>query len=1102
MSETPSRDAGRPRAFVSPSGIRVEMNPNGSLRRIDCGGIMINLFPGTLLEGGPANLWLAVDDEEGVPLLGPSSPSAFGFDGGFAAAGNTGGVFYQVRLVLMDEAPAWRWEVKLENRSSSPVRAALTLVQDIGIADYGAIRLNEYFVSQYIDHTPLDHPEHGVLVASRQNQPMGGRYPWVLTGSLGRGVSFATDALRIFGPDGRQDVLPGPRLQHEHSMVAIRAEELVIAPGGSAAGGFFGCFGADKPGAIVPGDEAAADPVFRQISNIPEVVRETLETPADGLFSDTPVMDGEDVPRQTLEDWFGNRWVDPETDEQGCVRSFFLPDGAAHVVTAAKERAVLRPHGHILRSGSLLVPDESALTSTCWMDGVFHSMVTQGHVSINRFLSTCHGYLRIFRSHGLRVFVRAGGGWRQLGRPSAFVMEPARCRWIYQIAGRHIEVCSETPTDRHVLRVTVAVTEGGPVDLLFSLHTALHGDDGIASEPLRWETAGDGLLVRPSPDGDVGRRFPDGAFHVAPVDALLEFSDDAALFADGVSRNQPFLTATARGTRSAGLEIEGRLVPSAAPGDPAFWDEVAGGLSIRSEADPAVSRLASIHPWFVHNALVHYLSPRGLEQYSGGGWGTRDVCQGAFEFLMSQGRFAPARDLLLRVFRQQNPDGDWPQWFMFFERERDIRPGDSHGDIVFWPLLATAQYLVATRDDSLLSESVPFFQPEDAGTVLQHIERALNVIHDRVIPGTSLAAYGHGDWNDALQPARPELRERLCSSWTVTLHHQTFTTLAAAFHAVGLEERASTLETMAANILDEFQRLLVVDDVVAGLVHFPENAGPEPWLHPRDETTGLCYSLLPMIHAVINGMFTPRQAEKHLGLIRTHLTGPDGARLFDRPLAYHGGIRTRFQRAETASFFGREIGLMYMHAHLRYCEALARFGDADGFYQALCLANPVGIRELVPSAAPRQANCYYSSSDAAFSDRCEAFDEYDRVHRGDVALEGGWRVYSSGAGIAVRLLVQCFLGFTIGRDHLVIDPVIPPSLDGLEATLRIGGKAVAVLYRIGPKGCGPLSVNLNGEDLDFVHEANPYRAAGVRISRETIDRVMTGGGDRFTIWIG
>ena len=80
-----------------------------------------------------------------------------------------------------------------------------------------------------------------------------------------------------------------------------------------------------------------------------------------------------------------------------------------------------------------------------------------------------------------------------------------------------------------------------------------------------------------------------------------------------------------------------------------------------------LSRIADIVPWFAQNALVHYLSPRGLEQYSGGGWGTRDVCQGPVELLLALGRVPPLRDVLLRVMRQQNPDGDWPQWFMFFE---------------------------------------------------------------------------------------------------------------------------------------------------------------------------------------------------------------------------------------------------------------------------------------------------------------------------------------------------------------------------------------------------------------------------------------------------
>ena len=101
------------------------------------------------------------------------------------------------------------------------------------------------------------------------------------------------------------------------------------------------------------------------------------------------------------------------------------------------------------------------------------------------------------------------------------------------------------------------------------------------------------------------------------------------------------------------------------------------------------------------------------------------------ELLLALGRMEPIRDLLCRVFRQQNPDGDWPQWFMFFDRERNIRPGDSHGDIVYWPVLALAQYLSATGDVALLDETIPFFirDGDDAAekaTVWQHVERALS----------------------------------------------------------------------------------------------------------------------------------------------------------------------------------------------------------------------------------------------------------------------------------------------------------------------------------------------------------------------------------------
>jgi cellobiose phosphorylase len=735
--------------------------------------------------------------------MGPGSPACYQADArGMTACGSWGGIRFQIRLTLAESATAWFWHVELENTGSKPASCDLILTQDIALAHYGAVRLNEFYVSQYIDHTALAHPLAGVAVASRQNQSMGGRCPWTVIGSLGKAVSYSTDALQFHGlatRTGGQPValatgLPGKRLQHEHSLVAIQDEPLLLEPGAKSQRGFFGLFVADKPTATSAKDAALIDAARA----LPEAVcqpwpdQPDTNTPAACLFSSAPLLETEELD----ETFFGPEIRHAER-EKGRLLSFFTGD-RNHVVLKAKELEVLRPHGHILRSGSSLTPDESALTSTAWMGGVFHSMVTQGHVSINRFLSTCHSYLGLFRSHGQRVFVETAGSWKLLGIPSAFEMRPDSCRWLYKHVGGLIEVVSSAPDDVHELRLSLKVLEGDPVRFLISHHVALNGDDGSAAVPANFEVEGSTVFVRAVPDSDVGRRFPEGGFTIegTPIETI---GGDEPLFADGVSRKQPFVCFTTTPTKSSALIIRGKLVESATPQTVGFWNSIDSGLRITappsSELAPDAGRAGEIFPWFIHNALVHYLSPRGLEQYSGGGWGTRDVCQGPVELLLALGRFEPVRDLLVRVFSQQNPDGDWPQWFMFFERERNIRPGDSHGDIVYWPLLALAQYLSTTGDASLLELETRYFEADEStgekATILGHVERALDLIRRRVIEGTVLAAYGHGDWNDSLQPARPDMRERLCSSWTVTLNYQTFLALAAAFRQIGIKDCSS-----------------------------------------------------------------------------------------------------------------------------------------------------------------------------------------------------------------------------------------------------------------------------------------------------------------------
>jgi hypothetical protein len=65
--------------LTSASGLSAQINANGSLRRIDHCDVIVNLFPGNEIEGGPTNLYLRRrgDRSESIPLLGPRSPARY-----------------------------------------------------------------------------------------------------------------------------------------------------------------------------------------------------------------------------------------------------------------------------------------------------------------------------------------------------------------------------------------------------------------------------------------------------------------------------------------------------------------------------------------------------------------------------------------------------------------------------------------------------------------------------------------------------------------------------------------------------------------------------------------------------------------------------------------------------------------------------------------------------------------------------------------------------------------------------------------------------------------------------------------------------------------
>ena len=257
-----------PFRLESPAGLSIEVNANGSIRRMDHRDILLNLFLGTEIEGGPANLYLRRLGAivEATPLLGPRSTAAVRVDQrGMTADGEWRGIRFSVSLVLAESAPAWFWHVVLKNTLDQSETVDLIYAQDLGLAHYGAVRINEYYTSHYVDHTPLSHQERGFVLASRQNLPMGGRNPWSVIGALGKGIAYATDALQFHGlagragqsPIGLTGGLPGVRLQHEHSMVAIQESPKRLEPDSEVKAGFFGWFEENHPAAT-----SAADLVF------------------------------------------------------------------------------------------------------------------------------------------------------------------------------------------------------------------------------------------------------------------------------------------------------------------------------------------------------------------------------------------------------------------------------------------------------------------------------------------------------------------------------------------------------------------------------------------------------------------------------------------------------------------------------------------------------------------------------------------------------------------------------------------------------------------------------------------------------------------------
>ncbi|WP_225442644.1 GH36-type glycosyl hydrolase domain-containing protein [Paenibacillus lycopersici] len=1065
------------------------------------GNALINQLQANPIDGALNNLYLrrfTADGVDAVPLLGIRSSSRLRrSERALKWEGTHWGVAYQVVFQLTEQG-IWFWDVTLDGAD-----AELDVIygQDIGLADRGTVRSNEAYLSQYIGHSVFKDAERGYVICSRQNQPQGGKFPYMQQGALTGAAGYSTDGFQFFGLSYKEmdvperlahESLANETYQYEFAYAALQSGRIRLD--GSARVVFYGLMRENHEAAVESlafGDEVAE--AWKQVgerrTEAGDVVdrpvpKERVGKPLSALTM--PIEEiGRRFPSRLQEEWDGD-----------VLLSFFTP-AYEHIVLKEKELRVERPHGHILMTGGNDRLNDQVLTTTAYMYGMFNSQLVVGNTSFNKMISNARSALNAMKASGQRIYVELDGVYRLLTLPSLFEMGFNYARWIYKLADDALIVTCFTTVDTPEVRLQVASERGIAYRYIVTNQVIMGANE--YEQPFQLERSGDILTFKAAAGALSASAYPELSYRLRVTGADMIVGDETAL-ADNVRQGDASLVVLELSASSAwSMTVQGLLHGQALPFEEQAFDtektrytqffrKLMNGFELSREGGTAeLDKMNALAWWYTHNMLVHFSVPHGLEQYGGAAWGTRDVCQGPVEYFLATHNYGTVRDILLKVYSHQYEDtGNWPQWFMF-DRYFKIQQHESHGDIIVWPLKVLGDYLHATKDYGILDEFVPFMNADtfdftEAGSsLLEHALKEIAFIRSHFVHGTHLSAYGDGDWDDTLQPANAMLKRYMVSSWTVALTYQTINGLSSAL-AEHDGKLAAELKELAAGIEQDFNRFMLADDVIPGFLYMEQPGVAEQMLHPKDTSTGIKYRLLPMTRSMIGELLSKEQAEAHYALIKEKLYFPDGVRLMDRPASYAGGVSTRFKRAEQAANFGREIGLQYVHAHIRFIEAMAKLGYRDEAWKALQMINPVGLSDVVPNAQLRQSNAYFSSSDGKFNDRYEAQERFEALRNGEAMVKGGWRIYSSGPGIYMNQLISNCLGIRQEGGDLVIDPVLPAEMSGLRFAFRFMDRPVAFVYHL--EGAADRRIVVNNMEMPARPTFNRYREGGLRVSKD------------------